>query len=342
MNHGPEQSWIVSFCVIAYNEEALLPSLLEDLLRQTYSRKDTEIILVDGESGDRTRQIMEDFFSCGHGYRRVAICDNPKRTQPCGWNIAIAEAKGDILLRVDAHASIPPDFIEKNVACIASGQDVCGGSRPNIIDKDTPWKHTLLMAESSMFGSGIAPYRRNPARCEVKSIFHGAYRREVFERVGGFDEKLTRTEDNEIHYRIRKAGYRICFDPQIVSYQHTRSSLPKMLRQKYLNGYWIGRTVWICPACLELYHFVPFCFILAIIFTSALALAGLPLMAVLMWGAYVCLAVLMTVCTVIQNREFHAASLALPLLFLLLHTGYGLGTLAGLLSMPVWKRKITV
>ena len=73
-------------------------------------------------------------------------------------------------------------------------------------------------------------------------MFHAAYRRQVFDKVGFFNENLARTEDNEIHYRMREAGFKLCFDPDIISYQHIRSSLPKMLKQKYSNGLWIGKT----------------------------------------------------------------------------------------------------
>ncbi len=93
----------------------------------------------------------------------------------------------------------------------------------------------------------------------MKSMFHAAYRRKVFETIGGFDERLARTEDNEIHYRMRKAGFKLCFDPEIISYQHIRPDLGKMLKQKYANGYWIGLTtggahrafpVSFCAICL--------------------------------------------------------------------------------------------
>lgn len=164
------------------------------------------------------------------------------------------EYKGDAIIKVDAHAVIPEDFVSKNVRVLETGEYICGGQRPNIIDKPTPFKETLLLAESSMFGSSIASYRNNPGKTYVKSLFHAAYRREVFEKVGFFNEELVRTEDNEIHYRMRKAGYKLCFDPDIISYQYTRSSLKAMLKQKYANGYWIGKTSKVCPKCLSIYH----------------------------------------------------------------------------------------
>ena len=194
-----------------------------------------------------------------------------------GWNVILKNYHGDAVVRIDAHAEIPEDFVEKNVKVLESGEYVSGGLRPNIIDESTPWKETLLLAEQSMFGSSIAPYRRSEKKTYVKSVFHGAYKREVFDKVGFFNEQLGRTEDNEINYRIREAGYKICYSPDIVSYQHTRNSLKAMLKKKYGNGYWVALTLKACPKCLSVYHFVPLCFVLGIIGTSILAAFGFPI-----------------------------------------------------------------
>lgn len=321
----------VSFCVIAFNEEDTIQALLDDLINQTYPKELIEVVLVDGLSTDNTRNIMSKFKNQNFQYQRVIIVDNEKKIQPSGWNKAILEAKGDIILRIDAHASIPKDFIEKNVGCIESGEMVCGGYRPNIIDQETPWKKTLLSAESSMFGSSIAPYRRSNEKHYVKSIFHGAYRSEVFEKVGGFNESLKRTEDNELHYRIRKAGYNICFDPKIVSYQHARNSLRKMIKQKYLNGFWIGKTLKVCPKCLSWYHFVPACFVLGIMLTSTLLVLNSISLFILMWSAYLLLGIVMMINTIVKDK-FNVLYLLLPIILLLLHSSYGIGTIFGVFA----------
>ena len=256
----------ITMCVIAYNEENAIDRILGDIAGQDYNHNDMEVVLVDGASTDNTKKHLDNFKEkYKDDFRRVVVLDNPKRTLPSGWNVALREYKGDAIIKVDAHAEIPKDFVSKNVRVLESGEDICGGQRPVIIDEETPWKNTLLLAESSMFGSSIAPYRNNPGKTYVKSMFHAAYRRQVFDKVGFFNENLARTEDNEIHYRMREAGFKLCFDPDIISYQHIRSSLPKMLKQKYSNGLWIGKTAKICPQCLSLYHFVPFAFVSAII-----------------------------------------------------------------------------
>lgn len=330
----------VSLIIIAYNEESCLPGLLADITAQDYPHNKMEIILVDSASTDHTRELMTDFQSRNPaGFERIEVGDNPQKRLPSGWNTALRMAKGNVILRIDAHASIPADFVSRNMERLNKGEYVCGGPRPNIIDEDTPFKQTLLMAEASMFGSSVASYRRQTETMYVKSLFHGAYRREVFETVGGFNENLWRTEDNEVHYRIRQAGFRLCYDPAVISYQHTRNQLGKMLKQKYGNGMWVGLTLPVCPGCLSLFHFVPFAFILAILLTTVLGLVGFPLLAGLMWSAYGLLAVGMTVKAIIESRRFHVSNLLLPFLFLLLHLSYGIGTLVGFCKLPGWLKR---
>ena len=228
---------IITIGVIAYNEKNSLGSLLKDICKQTYDHKKIEVILVDSNSTDNTKVIMETFRkNNAQDFYDVKVLSNPKKTQPCGWNVVLNNYSGDAVVRIDAHASIPSDFIAKNVKTLEDGENICGGFRPNIIDEPTAWKETLLLVETSMFGSSIAPYRRQQGKTYVNSLFHGAYRREVFDKIGFFNEDLTRTEDNEVHYRMKKAGFRICFNPEIISYQHTRNSLKGMIKQKFGNG----------------------------------------------------------------------------------------------------------
>ena len=323
----------VSVCVVAYNEEQVVGKLLSDIEKQKYPHQNMEVILIDSASTDGTKRVFEEFASKPHDFIRVQVLDNPNRVQAAGWNVAIANFKEDVMIRIDAHASIPVDFVQKQMECQESGELVTGGPRPTIVDSPTKWKETLWLAENSMFGSSIAPYRRESDRKYVKSMFHAAYRREVLEKVGGFREDLGRTEDNEFHYRIREAGYKLCYDPEIESYQHIRNSLSLMLKQKYGNGYWIGRTVYECPKCLSLYHFVPFAFVVGIVITTILTLCHLPLLGWLMWGAYWLLAFGMSLVSVIGQKKLRLTDLLLPGLFFLLHVTYGIGTVIGLLRI---------
>lgn len=319
---------IISFCVVAYNEEKYLPSLFADICRQTYPREKIEVVLVDSGSEDGTRRLMEAFRDRERGFFGIQVLDNPGRIQAAGWNVAIRNFRGDVLARIDAHTKIPEDFLARNAALLAEGEMVTGGMRPCLIRDPNPWRELLLEAENSLFGGGIAPYRRDVGRRYVKSMFHACYRREVLERVGLMDESLGRTEDNEFHYRIRMAGYRLCFDPEICSYQYARPTLRKMIKQKYENGYWIGVTAWKCPGCLSSYHFVPFLFVCGIAGTGILSLGKRSWPAKLMWAAYGGLCGFMTGASLIRTRK--PLTILLPFLFLALHVSYGLGTVKGL------------
>ena len=321
----------VTFGIIAYNEHRYLLDLLNDLLKQTYPKELTEVILVDGESTDDTWQIMLDFQNDQkHNYKAIKLLKNSMRVQPSGWNLVIQNYNSEILLRIDAHARIPDDFIEKNMFCINSGEYVCGGPRENIIDEDTSWKNMLLMAEQSMFGSGFASYRHGTNEKKyVKSLFHAAYRKEVIDHVGLFNEKLYRTEDNEYHYRVRKAGYKICYSPEIHSYYQTRNNLKSMLKQKFLNGMWIGRTFFICRGSISLFHLIPLAFVIAILLTIVGTIFGLAWPAVVLWIGYCMANFLMTMIAIFTARKKDFVLIFLPFVFLSLHVSYGIGTLFG-------------
>lgn len=331
----------ISIGIVAYNEEKNLPRVLNDVVNQTFPHERLEIVLVNSASEDRTRQVMERFRErYRNEFLAIQVIDNPGRLQSCGWNQAIDTFSTEALIRVDAHSSIPPEFVERNVAALEEGEDVVGGVRPNIVEEDSSWQRVLLTAESSMFGSSAASFRREGKKSYVKSFFHGAYRREVFEKAGKFREDLGRTEDNEFHYRLRVNGYQLCMVPGIISYQMIRPSLGKMCRQKYENGYWIGLTSGVCPGCLSWYHFVPFAFVCGIFFTSVLAWMAMPQLAILMWAVYWGLAVVMAVGAVRrQKKEWQ--HIFLPILFFLLHISYGAGTVVGLVQMPFWRREHT-
>ena len=329
----------VSVCVIAYNEEKFLPKLFNDILSQTYPKESTEVVLVNAMSTDKTKELMIKFKESDHGFYSVKVVDNPKKTQASGWNKAIVTATSDVIVRIDAHSHIPNTYIAKCMENIVSGEYVTGGPRPCVVENETEWGKLLLETENSLFGSSVNKSRRSGEKSYVNTMFHAAYRREVFENVGGFNENLLRTEDNDFHYRVRKAGYKLLFDPEAYTYQYARSNLKKMLKQKYGNGYWIGLTSGVSPKCLAIYHFVPFCFLLGIIFTTILAYYGFWQLAALMWGLYALFALVNTVLS-LKNNGFNKFFYTMPFLFLLLHISYGWGTLIGILKMPFMRKKL--
>lgn len=319
----------LSIGIIAYNEEAFLPSLLDDMKAQKYPHELIEIVLIDSCSTDGTKAVMEKFQKENQDFYNIQVLDNPKKIQAAGWNVAIQNFTGDVLARIDAHTKVTPEYSLNVMKDITEGEMVVGGVRPAIIEKDTSWANVLLQVENSLFGSSINSSRRSEEKAYVKTMFHAAYRREVLDKVGLFNEKLLRTEDNEFHYRIREAGYKLCYDPSIVSYQYARSDFKRMVKQKYGNGYWIGLTLKVCPGCISLYHLVPFAFVVAIVLTTILSLFGVWQLSALMWGLYGLFAITNTILSGIQNG-FYLQHLIMPVLFFILHVSYGIGTSVGI------------
>ena len=130
----------VSLCIIAYNEEKFLPNLLVDISNQTYPHELTEVVLVDGNSTDNTKNVMLDFQKSEQTFRNIQVVDNPKRIQAAGWNVAITNATCDVIIRIDAHTHIPADFAEKNMRLHEQGEFVTGGVRPCVIEEPNAWK----------------------------------------------------------------------------------------------------------------------------------------------------------------------------------------------------------
>ena len=312
---------IVSLCMIAYNEVEAIDGLFGDIALQEYPHSKIEVVFVDSMSNDGTYEKMLNFKNTDYGFRDVKIVRCQKKNQASSWNEALMVFTGDVVIRVDAHARIPRNFVSRNVYNLGLGENVVGGGRPNISSNVSSWKLTLLAAEDSLFGSSIAGYRRPSTEKEyMDSLFHAAYRREVIAK-------------------IRMAGYKMCCCPDIISYQHSRNTLKHMIKQKYGNGKWIGLTLSECRGCLSYFHFAPFVFVMMLAACGILAAFGHTFALFVLLILYGMFDFVNSVsCCTLKNIQPQFA--LLPLIFPLLHIAYGIGTIVGLIQIPFWQRKI--
>lgn len=319
----------ISFMIVAYNAAASLGALLDDVAHQTISPKQLELLLVDSASTDATPDVMRAFAKSAPF--EVKLLQNPHRWLASGINVALAAATGDCVIRLDAHARIPSDFLENNLRALERGEDIVGGSvlggKPN-----GAWESVLRTVDTSRFCGGAAPFRNGGEARYVDTLAYALYRREVYTRVGLYDERLRRTEDNDMHYRMRQAGYRFYFSPDIVSTHAARTTLRGQLRQKWGNGYWIGRTMHIQPHCFAPRHLIPAGFVLALVVCMLLfPLSPIFLLALAaIYGATDIFFALRG--AMIQSEGKLLGALTLPLLFPAVHIVYGIGTLVGLLT----------
>ena len=324
---------IVSVGIVAYNEEGYINTLFNQLLNQTYKKTQTEILLIDSLSTDETFNIFNTFKEEHKDeYKDIKVLKNEGKIQASGWNVAIDNFSGDVLIRVDAHTKLDKDFIKNNAECIMSGEMVCGGSRPNIAANDSLQSQLVLLSDNSLFGGSFGKYHHSTEKQYVDTVFHGCYRREVIEKVGHFNEKLGRTEDNDFHSRIREQGFKICYNPKILSYQFSRPTILSTVKQKFSNGLWIGKTLKINPKCISLFHLVPLVFVLALVFAVAFGFAFSFIPLILLTLAYSFVDLLLCLMSVISAKPFKLGYLLLIFMFPLLHISYGVGTILGIFS----------
>ncbi|HWQ28849.1 MAG TPA: glycosyltransferase family 2 protein [Dehalococcoidia bacterium] len=318
----------VSVIVPIRNEERHIERCLAALGEQDYPRDRFEVIVVDGESTDRTRPLVERFMA--ESTLDVTLLSNPaKRTAP-GLNIGLQRARGDVIIRVDGHCIVAPDFITESVAALEwSGADCVGGPITSV--GEGFWGRAIAVAMSSRFGVGGAAFRVSAREQWTDTVAFGAYRRSLFDSLGGFREDLDGGEDDEFNYRLLSAGGRILLTPSIRSTYIVRSSLPAVLRQYFRYGRAKAAVLAAHPEQTRPRQLAPPAFVAALGATGALALAGArrPL------GALLCAyGAANAVATALEGRRCGLPSaVGLPLVFAALHLGYGAGVFAGLAGL---------
>ena len=321
-----------SIVVPLLNEGPYIEGLVRSLLELDYPDDRYEIIMADGGSTDRTLEILEGVDA----QRRIRVLKNPGRTAPAALNVAIAEAKGEIVTRVDAHSRVAPDYLRRIVAVMEeTGESVVGG--PVLMEADTPFRRALVEALVSPIGVGSVPYRTLRERKHVETIQTGSFRREVLDRVGPFDESLAVVEDLDMNTRIRKAGYRLLLDPSIRFWYFPRPSLRALWKQIFT----VGRVkAWILgkhPEIFKLKYVLPSVFVVTMAGSVAALLAGatgVTLAGVL--GSIVLGGYVLALAGFAVSRAPRLGAGAFRLLGILptLHVGYGLGFLVGALELP--------
>jgi len=258
--------------VLAVRDEAThLPRCLQALAGQQYPAGRLEVIVADGGSGDGTLEIARSFAG---GWFAVRVMDNPTRVTPAGFNLGITAARGEIVIILGARAEVAPDFIAESVGALArTGADAVGGvvesSAPD--GQETATARAIALALRSPFGVGDARYRYATTERETDTVNYGAYRRDVFERVGLFDESMSWVEDDEFNYRLRSAGGHLVVSPRIRVRYHARPMLRALWRQQFRWGLNKPKVARRHPAQMRPRHAVPAAFVATVLLSAAAA-----------------------------------------------------------------------
>jgi len=319
---------LVSVIVPCYNEEARIGLLLEALLHQTYPREAMEVIIADGLSTDRTREVVERFRQ-QHPELAVKVVDNPKRIIPAALNVALGVASGAYVIRLDAHSVPASDYIEQCVADLeANLGDNVGGIwiiRPGAAH----WlARSIALAAAHPLGVGDARYRFGHQAGLVDTVPFGAFRRDLFERVGHFDERLLTNEDYEFNARLRDMGGRVYLDPKIRCEYFARPTLGALARQYWRYGFWKFRMLIRYPHTLRWRQALPPLFVSSVAGLALIAPFRIEARVLLGWVVMLYLVVLLLGALPVVWRTKEARHLiGLPLAIATMHFAWGSGFL---------------
>lgn len=331
---------LVSIILAIRNEDRHIGRCLASILRQNYPSDQIEVLIADGMSRDRTREIIAE-IAAKHPMYRVCVLDNPGLAVPKGLNLSLTKSRGEIIVRVDGRTEIAPDYVSQCVALLsASGADNVGGRREP--KANTRVGRAVALGITLPFGIGGGRYLQSDLPQWTDSVYLGAWRREVFDRVGVFDEEMSRNQDDEFNYRLRKSGGRILASPLVRSTYWCRESLIALGRQYYDFGWWKVRVLQKHPRQMSWRQFVPAGFVASLTFVAMSAPFWGAARVLLAFIVATYLATNLAVSLVSGLRYGWRQALLLPAVFATLHLSYGIGFLTGLVRFcGAWRDRAT-
>lgn len=320
----------VSVIIPCRNEAQYIGHCLDSVLKNDYPYNELEILVIDGESEDITEKIVRGY---SNKFPFIKLLENPKKIVPFALNIGIRHAKGEVIIRMDAHAQYPVNYISTLVYYLEYLKcDNVGGLWETLPGANSRIAKTIAKATSLPFGIGNAWYRigTNKIR-QVDTVPFGCFHRDLFRKIGMFDEELVRNQDDEFNARIIKHGGKIYLIPSIKIGYYARESIGKMAKMFFQYGFYkplvnlkIGK-----PATVR--QLVPFFFVMYLVFAAVFTVI-VPSSAVKAFGLfflYLIISELYSIRISLKEKEMTFLFL-LPLVFLLIHLSYGLGYIAGI------------
>jgi glycosyltransferase involved in cell wall biosynthesis len=334
MKELEENKPFVSIIIPCRDEEKFIGQCLDSILANDYPKENLEILVVDGMSEDKSREIVKRY---AQQYPFIKLLDNPKKYTPFALNTGIRNSKGEIIIRMDAHATYIKDYISKCVKYLKEyNADNVGGIWKIMPRENTLINKAICFASSSIFGAGDAYYRRGYDKGikEVDTVFGGCYKREVFEKIGFFNEKLLRSQDMEFNLRLKKAGGKILLVPDIVSYYYPKSNLKDFFLHNFEDGIWAIYPLKFIKIPLKLRHYIPLIFVSGLLGTGFLGIF-FPIffwLFLLLLSLYLLANLYFSAKIALREKDFRYL-FVMPITFACRHFGYGLGSIWGLLKI---------
>ncbi len=316
----------VSVIVPCLNEEKNITNLLLAIYHQSYPVEWIEVIIADGGSTDLTRKKITAFLEENRGLK-VLVIENTKKIIPAALNLAIQACTGDYIIRMDAHSIPNKDYVEKCINHLKNGiAENVGGLWLIQPASDRLIAQSIAHAASHPFAVGDAKYRYSDKPAFVETVPYGAYRREVFDRIGVFNEDLLANEDYELNARILKSGGKIFFDPEIKTKYIARENLRALWMQYFNYGFWKMKMLKENPRTLRLRQILPPAFVISLILGSIIAMF-IPFFRWLMFleiSVYLVFLLTSTIKVVLREKK-PGLIVGIPLSIMTMHVSWGLG-----------------
>ena len=321
MNMQPRQGTRVTIAMPAYNEEHYIEACIASVQAQDYPADLIEILVCDGRSTDKTREILARLSAADP---RIKMIDNPERLQAAGLGLLVKAATGDVIVRMDVHCEYAPDYVRKCVETLdKTGADNVGGAQR--AKAKTPFQRALCAALLSPLGVGGAKYRSAESEGYVDTVFLGAFRRRVFETVGLWDPKAITNEDSELNQRILESGGQIYLSKEIVVHYFPRDSFKSLATQYFRYGRGRARTLLKLGKVPTLRPFIPFLTV-----TGAAATLAIPLLWPLAPAVFATYALITGAEAVRVGKDLGPAGIAtIWRIFPTLHASHAAGVAAG-------------
>lgn len=297
-----------------------------------------EVLIVDGLSNDGTPLAVTQ-FQAENPTLQVRLVQNPQRNIPAALNRGIAAAQGEYIVRLDAHSMPQPDYVARCIAALEQGKGINVGGVWQIRPGGEGWlARAIACAAAHPLGVGDARYRYSETAAVVDTVPFGSFRKDLVERIGGFDETLLTNEDYEFNVRVRQSGGTIWLDPAIRSTYFARSTLGALAKQYWRYGYWKARMLRRYPHTLRWRQAIPPLFVLSLVGWGGLSwwfpVARGSL--VLELSVYVLALLLVGLQTAIKQRDF-SLTLGVPLAIAVMHLCWGTALLWSLATF--WLKK---
>jgi glycosyltransferase involved in cell wall biosynthesis len=326
---------IISVIIPCRNEEKYIADCLDSVVKTDYPKDCMEVFVIDGQSSDTTRKIVESYTK---KFNFIHLMLNKNLTVPYAMNMGIKESRGNYIIRLDAHGVFPNNYFSELVNSSKKlDADNIGATWITDVKNKTPKTNAIKTVLSSKFGVGDSFFRIGGIEqaMEVDTVPFGCYKKDVFNKIGLYDYRLTRNQDIELNKRLKRNGGRIFLLPDLFSTYYARETFWDIANNNFGTGLWNILTVYITRrvASLSLRHFIPLLFLLSLILPliSMIWIPSLGYIALSSFALYALTLLIVSLKVIDKGTSIYFLGMA----FLVLHFSYGFGSFLGIFRIDL-------